>query len=73
MDDVSIHPDVIAEREALEKQIKTALRSGTIPEDILPWALDIMRFGWTEPGTRLDRLRTIADAIERRPRVIDHG
>jgi len=46
----------------LEKQLRAALVAGTVPDRVLPWAHDVL-CNSQPPGTRLDRLRTIAQAI----------
>lgn len=47
---------------ALEKEIRAAIEAGKVPADALPWALDVM-FRPQMPGTRLTRLRTVAESI----------
>lgn len=47
----------------LENQIRDALVAGTVPDTVLAWANDILCNGWTEPGSRLERLRTIVASI----------
>lgn len=64
----------MGEVAALEKEIMAALpRADAAAEHdpsirpTLAFAHDILCNGWTEPGSRLDRLRTIAAAMRRIP------
>ncbi|MET4238597.1 hypothetical protein [Bradyrhizobium sp. RT10b] len=47
---------------ALETEIQNALIAGTVSAATLPWAHDVL-CNSQPPGTRLDRLRTVAQAI----------
>lgn len=48
----------------LEDYISSALVAGEIPATIVPRAQEILANAWYGPGTRLNRLREIADFIK---------
>ena len=51
---------------ALETEIMNALPRADAAEPGALWvrmAHDVLCNGWTEPGSRLDRLRTVAEAL----------